>query len=47
MNSQAKAAIARARKGDVIAIFDIKAKIEGNSKYQLKGVSPVTIEITN
>ena len=47
MNSQAKAAIARARKGDVIAIFDIKAKIEGNSKYQLKGVSPVTIEVTN
>jgi gliding motility-associated protein GldM len=47
MNSQAKAAIARARKGDVIAIFDIKAKIAGNAKYQLKGVSPVTVEVTN
>jgi len=47
MNAQAKAAIKRARKGDIIAIFDIKAKISGNSKYQLKGVSPVTVEITN
>ncbi|MBC3845039.1 gliding motility protein GldM [Winogradskyella echinorum] len=47
MNAQAKAAIKRARKGDVIAIFDIKAKIKGNSKYQLKGVSPVTVEVTN
>jgi gliding motility-associated protein GldM len=47
MNSQAKGAISRARKGDVIAIFDIKAKIEGNSSYQLKGVSPVTVEVTD
>jgi len=47
MNGQAKAAIARARKGDIIAIFDIKAKITGNNAYRLKGVSPVTIEITN
>ena len=47
MNAQAKAAIKRARKGDIIAIFDIKAKIAGNTKYQLKGVSPVTVEITN
>lgn len=47
MNAQAKAAITRARKGDVIAIFDIKAKIEGNSTYQLKGVSPVTVEVTD
>jgi len=47
MNGQAKAAIARARKGDMIAIFDIKAKITGNNSYRLKGVSPVTVEITN
>jgi len=47
MNAQAKSAIKRARKGDIIAIFDIKAKIAGNTKYQLKGVSPVTVEITN
>ncbi|EDP71610.1 hypothetical protein FBALC1_03962 [Flavobacteriales bacterium ALC-1] len=47
MNAQAKAAIKRARKGDVIAIFDIKASIKGNSKYRLKGVSTVTVEVTN
>ncbi|MBF8148374.1 gliding motility protein GldM [Winogradskyella sp. F6397] len=47
MNSQAKAAIGRARTGDVVTIFNIKAKITGNSSYNLKGVSPVTIEVSN
>ena len=47
MNSQARSAINRARKGDVVTIFDIEAKITGNAKYRLKGVSPVAIEITN
>jgi len=47
MNSQAKSAIGRARKGDVITIFEIKAKITGNSSYNLKGVSPVAVEVTN
>lgn len=47
MNSQAKSAIGRARKGDVVTIFDIQAKIQGNAKYRLKGVSPVAVEITN
>ncbi|MDH7911384.1 gliding motility protein GldM [Winogradskyella sp. SYSU M77433] len=47
MNSQAKSAIGRARTGDVIAIFDIKAQITGNASYRLKGVSPVTVEVTN
>jgi len=47
MNAQAKSAIKKARKGDVIAIFDIKASISGNSSYRLKGVSTVTIEVTN
>ncbi len=47
MNAQAKSAIQKARRGDVIAIFDIKAKISGNAKYQLKGVAPVTVEVTN
>ena len=47
MNSQAKSAIGRARKGDVVTIFDINAKIQGNAKYQLKGVSPVAVEVTN
>lgn len=47
MNAQAKAAINRARAGDVVTIFNIKAKIQGNSSYNLKGVSPVAVEVTN
>jgi gliding motility-associated protein GldM len=47
MNSQAKASIKRARSGDNITIFDIKAKIKGNASYKLKNVSPVIIEVTN
>ncbi|WP_179336811.1 type IX secretion system motor protein PorM/GldM [Winogradskyella ludwigii] len=47
MNSQAKSAIGKARKGDVVQIFDIQAKITGNAKYRLKGVSPVFAEVTN
>ncbi|WP_461588094.1 type IX secretion system motor protein PorM/GldM [Winogradskyella sp.] len=47
MNAQAKAAIKRARRGDNILIFDIKAKIEGNSKYRLKNVAPINVEVTS
>jgi gliding motility-associated protein GldM len=47
MNAQAQAAIKRARPGDIIQIFDIKAKIQGNSKYNLKTPLPLTVEVTN
>ena len=47
LNARAKSALAKARRGDVITIFDIKATIRGNSSYQLKRVLPVSIEITN
>ncbi|MEF3077430.1 type IX secretion system motor protein PorM/GldM [Winogradskyella poriferorum] len=47
MNAQAKAAIKKARRGDNITIFDIRAKIQGNSKYNLKNVSPVIVEVTS
>ena len=47
LNSQAKNALRKARRGDQVAIFDIKAKIRGNSTYRLKGVSAVIVEITN
>jgi gliding motility-associated protein GldM len=47
MNSQAKSAIKRARRGDNITVFDIKARIKGNASYKLKNVSPVIIEVTN
>ena len=47
LNSQAKNALRKARRGDQVSIFDIKAQIRGNSSYKLKGVSPVVVEITN
>ena len=47
MNTQAKNAIKRARPGDIIQVFGIKAKIRGNSTYNLKTPLPVTIEVTN
>ncbi len=46
-NNQAKRAIDKARRGDVITIFDIQASIVGNSSYKLKKVLPVSIEISN
>ena len=47
MNSQAKAAIRRARVGENITIFDIKARISNNKSYRLKNVSPVVVEVSN
>ena len=47
MNAQARGAINRARRGDNITIFDIKARIKGNTSYRLKNVSPVVVEVTN
>lgn len=37
----------KARAGDVIIIFDIQQKLQGNSGYYLKNASPVNVEITN
>ncbi|MCK5678486.1 MAG: gliding motility protein GldM [Flavobacteriaceae bacterium] len=37
----------RARRGDVVIVFDVKQKLQGNSGYYLKNASPVNIEITN
>ncbi|MFC4723512.1 gliding motility protein GldM [Geojedonia litorea] len=47
LNDQAKSALRKARRGDGIQIFDIKAQIQNNSSYKLKGVSPVFVELTN
>jgi gliding motility-associated protein GldM len=47
LNDQAKSALRKARRGDGIQIFDIKAQIQNNASYKLKGVSPVFIELTN
>lgn len=47
LNSRAKASLRKAKRGAGIQIFDIEAKIKGNSSYRLKKVSPVFIELTN
>jgi len=47
LNSQAKSALRRAKRGETVQIFDITAKITGNSGYKLKKISPICIELTN
>jgi len=47
LNTQAKAALRRARRGETVSIFDINANIANNSGYKLKKISPVCIELTN
>lgn len=46
-NSAASRAIQKSKRGDAIIIFDIKAKLKGNSSYRLKKTSQVTVEITS
>ena len=46
MDGAARSAIQKASKGDVISIFDIKAKFVGGAEGQLvKGISPCSFEI--
>ena len=47
LNSQAKGALKRAKRGETVQIFDIQAKISGNSGYRLRKISPICIELTN
>ncbi len=47
MDGKAKAALQRAKRGDIVQIFDIEAYITNNKTYKLKKVSPVVVEITN
>ncbi|WP_339628276.1 gliding motility protein GldM [uncultured Maribacter sp.] len=47
MDGKAKAALQRAKRGDIVQIFDIEAYITNNKSYKLKKVSPVVVEITN
>ncbi|HLT54362.1 MAG TPA: GldM family protein, partial [Flavobacteriaceae bacterium] len=47
LSSQAKEAVRKARRGDGILFFDIKADIVGNSAYKLPTVSPVMVEVAN
>ena len=45
MNDAAQKAIGKAKRGDVITIFDIKSSLSGNSSYKIKDASAVSIEI--
>ncbi|RXP54123.1 gliding motility protein GldM [Lutibacter sp. HS1-25] len=45
MDDQAKKAIAKSKRGDVITIFDIKSALKGNSTYKIKPAAAVSIEI--
>jgi gliding motility-associated protein GldM len=47
MDGKAKSALERAKRGDIVQIFDIEAYITNNKSYKLKKVSPVVVEITN
>ena len=47
LNSQAKSALKRAKRGSAVQVFDINAYITNNKGYKLKKVSPVVVEITN
>ncbi len=47
LDSRAKSALKRARRGDAVQIFDIQAYITNNRSYKLKKVSPVVVELTN
>lgn len=47
LDARAKSALTRAKRGDVVQIFDINAYITNNKTYRLKKVSPVVVEITN
>jgi gliding motility-associated protein GldM len=45
MNANAVKAIAKAKRGDVVTIFDIKSSLVGNSTYKIKNAAAVSIEI--
>ena len=47
LNSQASGVLKRAKRGETVQIFDITAKLAGNSGYKLKKISPICIELTN
>ncbi|MDG2052517.1 MAG: gliding motility protein GldM [Flavobacteriaceae bacterium] len=47
LNGQAKGALKRAKRGETVQIFDINAKIAGNSSYKLPRITPVFIELAN
>lgn len=47
LDARAQKALMKAKRGDVVSIFDVKAAIIGNSSYRLKGVLPLSVVISN
>lgn len=47
LNEQAKSVLSRAKKGDMVQIFDITPEIVGNSSYLLSKPTSIAVEITN
>ncbi len=47
LNAAAIRALSKAKRGDMVSIFDVKASLGGNSGYYLKKVGPLNITITN
>ena len=47
LNSQARSALKRAKRGESVQIFDINAKLATGGSYRVKKVSPVIVELTN
>ncbi len=47
LNAQAKKALLRAKRGDIVTIFNLKIQMQGNSSYKMKTPMPVSIEISN
>jgi len=47
LDSKAKSALRKAKRGSSVQIIDIKAQLTTNAGYKLKKISPVIVELTN
>ena len=47
LDSRAKSALRKAKRGSSVQVIDINAKLATNSGYRLKKISPVIIELSN
>ena len=47
LNGAASSALRKAKRGETVQIYDINAKISGNSGYKLKKISAICVELAN
>lgn len=45
MDAAAKKAISKAKRGDIVSIFDVKSTLVGGGGYRIKTAAPVSIEV--